>query len=172
MQVKMLLSLLIKVQHAYKTRQSQNTDENARHSKSDSLRTWWWPFITQSKISVFNLLLYVKWLIFGYSVMRLGADGENTGEVIYDALETEAVRGSWLCTYWLLQVSEFICYASSIAGLLPEGHTTVIQRAASTSGACGEERDSDRFGVGKEGARKEWEGSWGCRRRERVGGWD
>lgn len=82
-------------------------------------------------------------------MMRKGG-GENTGEVIYDALETEAVRGSWLCTYWLLQVSEFICYASSIAGLLPEGHTAVIQRAASTSGACRGEGDR-----GKEGMRGE-----------------
>lgn len=86
-------------------------------------------------------------------MMRMG-EGENTGEVIYDALETEAVKGSWLCTYWLLQVSEFICYASSIAGLLPEGHTTVIQRAASTSGACRGEGDSG-FGEGMEQGRDE-----------------
>lgn len=99
----------------------------------------------------FNLLHYIKWLIFGNRLMRSRVR-ENTEEVIYD--DTEAVRGSWLCTYWLLQVSEFICYASSVAGLLPKGHATEIQRAASTSGAC-KRGNSDRFVEGNQWRRNE-----------------
>lgn len=109
-----------------------------------------------------------KW--WEYECVWGGGGLRKTREVIYDAVEIEAVRGSWLCTYWLLQVSEFICYASSIAGLLPEGHTAVIQRAASTSGACRGERESDRFGEDGEEREGMREGRWGCRRIESVRG--
>lgn len=48
----------------------------------------------------------------------------------------------------MLQVSEFMCYASCIARLFPEGHTAVIQRATSTGRACemAGGREGDRFG--------------------------
>lgn len=157
--------------------QDQPRWEHAWNSKSNSCKDLMMTFhYTEKKWHhrPFNLLLYWMWLMFGYKMMRIwvcmwGVGVRKTREVIYDAVETEAVRESWLCTYWLLQVSEFICYASSIAGLLPEGHTAVIQRAASTSGACRGGRQSDRFGEERE-AREGWEGRWGCRRIESVEG--
>lgn len=102
---------------------------------------------------------------------RTGRVGENTWEVIYDRLETEAVRGSWLCTYWLLQVSEFIRYASSIAGLLPEGHAAMIQGAASTSGAW-ERRGRQQQIWRRKAVREAWEGRWaGAENIKKRWGW-